>query len=236
VSALPTRAPVSVKNALDKVRDSPGSTKARILVAAQDVFAAKGFEGASTREIAARAEVNISSLHYHWESKETLYLAIFERIFQQLVDLLRNEIAAPTSADDARSVIERAMGLTFDFYVDNPTVPKLLMRRMMESETVEQSAMRNALGPALKMFAEWTRSFAPDRLPEKDVSFFLLVVQSVLFVSMLESPFVSNLLGGNIHDPVVRARVRGQVIHLVATLLGFDGQKASEASKGSGPE
>jgi hypothetical protein len=128
------------------------------------------------------------------------------------------------------------MGLTFDFYVDNPTVPKLLMRRMMESEGVEQSAMRNALGPALKVFAEWTRSFAPDRLPEKDVSFFLLVVQSVLFVSMLESPFVSNLLGGSIHDPVVRARVRGQVIHLVATLLGFDGQKASEASKGSRPE
>ena len=225
-----------MKSALDKVRESPGSTKARILAAAQEVFAAKGFEGASTREIAARAEVNISSLHYHWESKETLYLAIFERIFQQLVDLLRDEIAAPTSADDARAVIERAMGLTFDFYVDHPTVPKLLMRRMMEPETVEQSAMRNALGPALKMFAEWTRSFAPDRLPEKDVAFFLLVVQSVLFVSMLESPFVSNLLGGSVHDPVVRARVRAQVIHLVATLLGFDGQKTSGTSKGGGRE
>jgi len=236
VSALPTRAPVSVKSALDKVREAPGSTKARILAAAQDVFAAKGFEGASTREIAARAEVNISSLHYHWESKETLYLAIFERIFQQLVDLLRDEVVTPTSAEEARSVIERAMGLTFDFYVDHPTVPKLLMRRMMEAEAVEQEAMRNALGPALKMFAEWTRSFAPDRLPEKDVSFFILVVQSVLFVSMLESPFVTNLLGGSVHEPAVRARVRGQMIHLVATLLGFDEQRTSGSQKGGGRE
>ena len=61
------------KTALDKAREAPGSTKARILTAAEEVFAARGFQGASTREIAARAGVNISSLHYHWESKETLY-------------------------------------------------------------------------------------------------------------------------------------------------------------------
>lgn len=224
-----------MKTALDKVREAPGSTKARILDAAQEVFAAKGFEGASTREIAARADVNISSLHYHWESKETLYLAIFERIFGQLVDLLRGEIAMPESPADARSVIERAMGLTFDFYVDNPTIPKLLMRRLIESnEAVEPSAMRTALGPTWKLFGEWTRSFAGERLAEKDVAFFMLTVQSVLFVSMLDSPFVSSLLGGSIREPAVRARVRGQIIELVETLLGVDGKQAR--GKGDGPE
>jgi AcrR family transcriptional regulator len=222
-----------VKSALDKVRESPGSTKARILASAQDVFAAKGFEGASTREIAARAEVNISSLHYHWESKETLYLAIFERIFQQLVDLLRDQVATPQSDEDARAVIERAMGLVFDFFVDHPTIPKLLMRRMMETEPVEQSAMRDSVGPALKVFSDWTRSFAPDRLPDKDVSFFLLVVQSVLFMSMLESPFVESLLGGNVHDTAVRTRVRRQLIQLVATLLGIDRSPSGKGGGGS---
>ncbi len=224
-----------MKTALDKVREAPGSTKARILDAAQEVFAAKGFEGASTREIAAHAEVNISSLHYHWESKETLYLAIFERIFRQLVDLLRSEIAMPESPEEARAVIERAMGLTFDFYVDNPTIPKLLMRRLIESnEPVEPSAMRSALGPTWKLFEEWTRSFAGDRLAEKDVAFFMLTVQSVLFVSMLDSPFVASLLGGSIREPEVRARVRGQIIELVETLLGVDGKQAR--AKGGGTE
>ncbi|MEW6267913.1 MAG: TetR/AcrR family transcriptional regulator [Thermodesulfobacteriota bacterium] len=222
-----------MKSALDKVREAPGSTKARILAAAQEVFAAKGFEGASTREIAARAEVNISSLHYHWESKERLYLAIFERIFQQLVDLLRDEIVMPASPDDARAVVERAMGLTFDFYVENPTIPKLLMRRMMESDAVEPSEMRAALAPNWKQFAEWTRSFTGN-LPERDVSFFMLTVQSVLFVSMLDTPFVSNLLGGSIHDPAVRARVRKQLIQLVETLLGLDGVHGG--GKGGGRE
>ena len=65
------------RTALQKARLAPSSTKARILAAAEGVFAAKGFEGASTREIAAKGGVNISSLHYHWESKETLYFAVF---------------------------------------------------------------------------------------------------------------------------------------------------------------
>jgi len=234
VTISSAREPGSVKSALDKVRESPGSTKARILAAAQEVFAAKGFEGASTREIAARAEVNISSLHYHWESKERLYLAIFERIFQQLVDLLRDEIVTPESAAEARAVVQRGMGLTFDFYVDNPTVPKLLMRRLMESEAVEPTGMRTALGPNWRKMAEWTRAFTGNRLAEKDMAFFMLTVQSVLFVSMLDTPFVSNLLGGSIHEPAVRARVREQLIQLVETLLGLDGLPAG--GKGGGRE
>src|ERR1041384_7574683 len=81
------------KSAFEKAREAPGSTKARILAAAEEVFAARGFEGASTREIAARAGVNISSLHYHWESKETLYFAVFRNVFDRIVDLLQNTLA-----------------------------------------------------------------------------------------------------------------------------------------------
>lgn len=66
-----------MRTALEKVREAPRSTKARILATAERVFAAKGFAGASTREIASQAGVNISSLPYHWESKETLYRGVF---------------------------------------------------------------------------------------------------------------------------------------------------------------
>ena len=76
-----------MKSALQKAREAPGSTKARFLGAAEEVFAARGYEGASTRDIAARAGVNISSLHYHWESKETLYYAVFRNIYNQLIEI-----------------------------------------------------------------------------------------------------------------------------------------------------
>src|SRR3954471_19023341 len=98
------------KSALQKAREAPRSPKARILHAAGEVFAARGYEGASTREIAARAGVNISSLHYHWESKETLYFTVFRAIYERIVDLLRATLAPVLEKDgDRRHVIERTM-------------------------------------------------------------------------------------------------------------------------------
>jgi len=43
-----------MRTALKKAREAPQSTKARILATAQRVFAARGFAGASTREIVRR--------------------------------------------------------------------------------------------------------------------------------------------------------------------------------------
>jgi AcrR family transcriptional regulator len=59
------------------------STKERILLVAEDLFAEKGFEGARTRDIAERANVNISTLHFHWTSKEELYQAVYKCHFDR---------------------------------------------------------------------------------------------------------------------------------------------------------
>src|SRR5437899_12131702 len=112
-----------MKSALQKAREAPGSTKARILGAAEEVFAAKGYEGASTRDIAARAGVNISSLHYHWEAKETLYFAVFRNVFDQIVDLLENTLPPLLGPHrDKRAVVDVAICALFDFSVANPNV------------------------------------------------------------------------------------------------------------------
>src|SRR5438128_1174110 len=124
-----------MRSALEKAREAPASTKARILAAAEEVFAVKGFAGAATREIAAKARVNISSLHYHWESKETLYFAVFQNIYDRILELVRR--AMPDQPDDAAwsdSVVDDAMGGLFDFFADHPNVPKLLVRRLLENE------------------------------------------------------------------------------------------------------
>jgi AcrR family transcriptional regulator len=55
-------------------------TRLRIIEAAIELFGEQGFDGASTREIAARAGVNAPALQYYFESKEGVYRACAEYI------------------------------------------------------------------------------------------------------------------------------------------------------------
>ncbi|MDR0587471.1 MAG: CerR family C-terminal domain-containing protein, partial [Burkholderiales bacterium] len=61
----------------EKLQDD---TRHRLIMAGLIVFGQQGFEGASTREIAAQAQTNIASIAYHFGSKEKLYIAVADYI------------------------------------------------------------------------------------------------------------------------------------------------------------
>ena len=68
----------------------PGANDARerILVTAERLFAQKGMDKTSTRDITAEAGVNVASVNYYFRSKEALTEEIFMRLTQR-VTLLR---------------------------------------------------------------------------------------------------------------------------------------------------
>lgn len=53
-------------------------TRERLLQAAGEVFAEKGFRRATVREIVSRAEANLNAVNYHFRDKQALYQAVLE--------------------------------------------------------------------------------------------------------------------------------------------------------------
>ncbi len=53
--------------------------KEHIINVAVELFAEKGFEGTSIRDLAARADVNVAMVNYYFGSKEKLFAAMVER-------------------------------------------------------------------------------------------------------------------------------------------------------------
>jgi len=59
-------------------------TKAAILDAAEELFAAKGFKSTSLRAITSAANANLGAVNYHFESKDALILAVLSRRMRPL--------------------------------------------------------------------------------------------------------------------------------------------------------
>ncbi|MEV0588860.1 TetR/AcrR family transcriptional regulator [Nonomuraea sp. NPDC050310] len=54
------------------------ATRTALLVAARDVFVAKGFAEAGVTDVVAKAEASVGSLYHHFSGKADLYLTLFE--------------------------------------------------------------------------------------------------------------------------------------------------------------
>jgi len=61
----------------------------KILKVAEELFAKKGYEAVSVREIAKLADVNVSMVSYYFGGKEGLYKAIIESHFVKAKDLFQ---------------------------------------------------------------------------------------------------------------------------------------------------
>lgn len=116
----------------------PRSTRLRLLEAAGEEFAARGFEKATIRAICARADANLAAVNYHFGDKETLYREVFKHAFSRL------EARAPLS--------ESLAGLPWRERVE-ATVGALLERLLSAGESWHGRLMTLELaepGPALR--------------------------------------------------------------------------------------
>ena len=59
-------------------------TKGKIVEAATKLFAERGLDGVTVREICAAAGVNVALVNYHFKSKEGLYAVCIERLFARI--------------------------------------------------------------------------------------------------------------------------------------------------------
>jgi AcrR family transcriptional regulator len=103
---------------------APQANRARILRAAIEEFASRGFDGASMDAIAARTNTTRALINYYFGSKEKLYLAVLERVYAEIreaEDGLELEHLAPVDA------IRRIVEFTYDYYVQHEYFVRLVV-------------------------------------------------------------------------------------------------------------
>ena len=88
--------------------------RALILEAAEEVFAAKGFDGATTAEIAARAGLPKANLHYYFATKEAVYRAVIADTLHLWLSLFDHIAPDDDPAEALGGYIRRKMRHSFE--------------------------------------------------------------------------------------------------------------------------
>ena len=108
-----------------------GSAREQILDAAEGLFARKGLDSTTIKEIGTAANQNPALLYYYFGSKEELYRAVLQRVVSGM--LTRGSAAfdaAPAPADAIRALVAAQM----EFVLSHPNAPRLLVREMIDHE------------------------------------------------------------------------------------------------------
>ena len=114
---------------------------ARILREASTIFAEKGYDGASVRDISAATDVSLSGLYYYVKSKEDLLFLIQKHCFDTLLEQLVKDLEGVDEPVDRLEVIVRNH---LRFFVDNMSKMKVLSHEaeVLTGEYRTQIALR----------------------------------------------------------------------------------------------
>ena len=118
-----------------------------ILAAAETVFAARGFSGATMSVIAARAGSPKANVHYYFPTKELLYRAVVERVLTAWLDAARSF----DLSDDPKEALTAYIGAKMDLAREMPLSSQIYASEMMRGAPVVQDYLETTL-------TDWVRA------------------------------------------------------------------------------
>lgn len=121
---IATRSPKRPAGRRPRTAEVSCDTRSQILAAARKVFARRGLDGASVREVAEAARVNNAMIYYHFKDKVELYRAVLSDSFAPFDRIWDHDIFN-TSAD-ARTKIGKYVEELVRFQHSNEDLRRIL--------------------------------------------------------------------------------------------------------------
>lgn len=117
------------ESAGEAAQDAEGKIKE----AARRVFLEKGYEGATIRQIANEAGVNLAMVNYYFRSKDELFKSIYLETFREFLGRMTFLLNEETPLEVK---IWKAVDRYTDFIVDNPLIPSFILSEQRNNGTV----------------------------------------------------------------------------------------------------
>jgi TetR/AcrR family transcriptional regulator len=137
-------------------RLSAGERREQLIQVAVDLFSRKGFNGTTTREIAAAAGVTEAIIFRHFETKEQLYKAIIDqKVNSPDVAEWLTEIRRAMDRDDDAAVIRQLLEAIVFTHKTDPKFERLMNYAALEGNEIALLYMRQVSALVVDQFRSY---------------------------------------------------------------------------------
>jgi TetR/AcrR family transcriptional regulator len=192
-------------------------TAERILDVAEEIFAEKGFEGATLRDVASAVGLQTPSLYNHFASKDALYAAVLERgIGPVLRALLEGARSGRPGGEPDQLVTEMVELLAL-----RPNLPRLVLHETLYGGRHLTRMLQEWIGPMLERAHEMVEAgpaatrWEPEQLPNLVLAMYHIVVGYFAI-----APFYKDLNGVDLLADEALARQTRFLARLASSLFG----------------
>ncbi len=177
----------------DSTREKALENRDRMLEAAEQVFADKGFDGANMREIAATAGVNKFMLYYHFEDKQTLFEKVLNAI---LMPVFRKLADAIGPAPDLATAIGNVYQIYADQFAARGGRLRAFMGREIAAGAPRAKLIFKVIAPELAVLwgvklSEYAGQVVPRELVAKTVMSIMTSIVSTFLMAPLFEPMLN---------------------------------------------
>ncbi|SRR5579883_2285204 len=171
------------------------TTKVRLLEAAGEEFACKGFDAARIRTICERAGANVAAVNYHFGDKEQLYVEavlVAHRCGFEGEDAVQAGPVAP--AEQLRGFIHDFLCRVLAINDPEDWRHRLMLRELLHPTTASDVLIREAIRPKFERLSGILRRFCPDADERKIHALAFSVIGQCLHYKMAR-PVAERLIG-----------------------------------------
>jgi AcrR family transcriptional regulator len=192
------------------------STRAQILDAGERLFAERGYDGVSMRDIVAETALrNQASLYHHFRNKRALYEAVLRRGLEQVLELMPERHA--TTATEIDTNVDQLI----DYLSAHPHLALLIQRVTLDGSRTVRRLLNGLLRPISTdgklSLASMEDVWEADEVPHLAAGLYLLTFGYFANAGLLE-----NVVGKDPLGPTAIARQRRFLKTALSRLFGVD--------------
>jgi TetR/AcrR family transcriptional regulator len=208
----------------------PTDTRDRVLQVAQALFAERGYRGTSLRDIAKRIGIKAPSLLHHFPSKQQLYLAVLDKMFESLEDAA-NAIAWGRESRQER--MRQAVGDTIDFIASHPDFVRIMWKEMADESGVGRQVLKRRLPPLFSTAVNFIFRGQRDGefRAEVDPLHFMWSLNSITIGYFTTAAMIRRLWSMNLLEPAMIERRKREVIDMVERTLFTADARTTESTR-----